>query len=313
MRYLDLDGLSVSRVGLGTWQFGAREWGYGAAYADDVAPALIRRAVDLGVTLLDTAEAYAFGGSERIIGRTLADLGPAERDAVTVATKFLPIAPVEPILAWQAAGSRRRLETDAIDLYYAHWPNPLVSPRRTMQSLRPLVDAGTVRHVGVSNYDLGQWREAERALGRRVLANQVRFNLLSPGPARDLVPYAERSGRAVVAYSPLGQGLLAGQRGDGEERPPGMRGFDRRFGPGGRERLGPVAEAVHEVAAAHGATPAQVALAWVLAHPNTVVIPGARTVEQLEENARASDLELSDDEVARLTRAAFSLAGEIGA
>jgi aryl-alcohol dehydrogenase-like predicted oxidoreductase len=312
MRYLSLDGLSVSRVGLGTWQFGAREWGYGEAYAVETAPTLIRRALELGITLLDTAEMYAFGRSERIIGRTLADLQPAKHE-LTVATKFLPVAPAERILGWQAAGSRRRLGTDVIDLYYAHWPNPFVSPRRTMQSLRPLLRGGVVRHVGVSNYRLEQWQAAEQALGTPVLANQVRFNLLDPEPARDLVPYAERAGRVVVAYSPLGQGLLCGRDGDGEAPRAGMRRFDRRFDGHGRERIRPVADAIAEVAAAHAATPAQVALAWVLAHPNTVVIPGARTVEQLEENARAADLVLTADEVARLTRASFALAGESGA
>ncbi len=306
MRYLDAAGLRVSRVGLGTWQFGAREWGYGETYARETAPALIRRALDLGVTMLDTAEAYGLGRSERIIGQTLAALDEPRRDALTVATKFLPIAPAEPIVAWQASGSRRRLDERSIDLYYAHWPNPLVSPRRTMQSLRPLLDAGVVRHVGVSNYSLDRWIAAEAGLGRPVVANQVRLNLLSPRPVRDLVPYAADAGRLVVAYSPLGQGLLAA--GGSTGRPAGMRARDGRFGDGGRARLAPVTDLLEEIARRHGATPAQVALAWVLHQPNTVVIPGARTLEQLEENAAAADLALTDAEFARLTSEAATLA-----
>ena len=113
------------KIGLGAWQFGSREWGYGETYAAEVAPALIRRAIELGITLIDTAEAYGPARSERIIGATLAELPAEERARLVIATKFLPIAPAEPILAWQAAGSRRRLGVDALDLYYAHWPNPL--------------------------------------------------------------------------------------------------------------------------------------------------------------------------------------------
>lgn len=308
MRYLEVDGLRVSRIGLGTWQFGSREWGYGEAYAAETAPALLRRALQLGITMIDTAEAYGPGRSERIIGDTLASLDPAERSGVTVATKFMPLLPLEPIVARQAAGSLRRLRTDALDLYYVHWPNPLVSVRRIQQSVRPLLASGVVRRAAVSNHTLGQWREAERALRAPLVANQVRFSLVSPGPARDLVPYAADHDRMVVAYSPLGQGLLAGERDWSTVR--GIRSM-RRFGPAAARETGGLSglrTALAEVAAANDATPAQVALAWVLGHPNTVAIPGARTLEQLERNAAAADLVLSDDEHARLTEAAEALA-----
>lgn len=306
MRYVEADGLVVSRIGLGTWQFGSREWGYGATYASEVAPALVRRAAELGITLIDTAEMYGPGHSERIIGDTLDAMPAAERARVLVSTKFMPIAPAEPIVAWQAAGSRRRLRADALDLYYAHWPNPLVSTQRVMKSLRPLVASGVVRRVGVSNYSLDQWRTAERALRGPIVANQVRFSLISPRPARDLVPYAAASDRLVVAYSPLGQGLLAGTATTGTVR--GVRAMSRLFRENGRRRVAPLVGAVQDVAAAHGATAAQVALAWVLHHPNTVAIPGARTLAQLEENAAAADLVLSDLEYARLAVEAETLA-----
>ncbi len=305
MQYVEIAGLRTSRIGLGTWQFGSLEWGYGAAYAAEVAPALVRRALELGITMIDTAEGYGPGRSERIIGATLATLLPEERDRLVVATKFLPIAPAEPILAWQAAGSRRRLGVKTLDLYYVHWPNPLVSPRRVMQSLRPLLASGVVRRAAVSNYSLAQWRAAEHALRAPLVANQVRFSLLSPGPARDLVPYAAAHDRIVVAYSPLGQGLLSGAIA-GTVR--GLRRMNPLFRPRGRERLAPLREALDEIAAARDATPAQVALAWVLHHPNAVAIPGARTIEQLEENAAAADLVLSDAEFARLSGAAEALA-----
>ncbi len=300
-------------IGLGTWQFGSREWGYGEQYAAETAPRLVRCALDLGLTMLDTAEAYGPGRSERIIGGALAGIAPEDRAGLVVATKFLPIAPAESILARQAAGSRRRLGVDALDLYYAHWPNPFVSVRRTMQALRPLVDSGVVRRVGVSNYSREQWRDAERSLRSPVVANQVHFSLLCPGPALDLVPHAAAQGRLVVAYSPLGQGLLADGRDAGRRRRRGVRSANSLFRSGPAARSASLRVAISEIAAAHVATPAQVALAWVIAHPNTIAIPGARTIEQLEENAAAADLVLGDSELARLSAEAAAFAGHRGA
>ena len=220
----------------------------------------------------------------------------------------MPVVPAEPVVARQAAGSLRRLGVDSLDLYYAHWPNPFVSARRTMQALRPLLAEGVVRRVGVSNYGLGRWQEAERALQAPVIANQVRFSLVSTGPMLDLVPYAAAMDRIVVAYSPLGQGLLQ----MGSPSRPRVRvacaGRAPSSAPGTRRRLIPLAVVLHEIAYAHGATPAQIALAWVIRHPNTIAIPGARTIEQLEENAAAADLALTDDEFARLSDAAAAFA-----
>lgn len=305
MRTIEIDGLRTSRIGLGTWQFGSREWGYGDTYARETAPALIRRALELGITMIDTAEMYGFGRSERIIGETLTGLPEQERAGLTVATKLMPIAPAEPIVARQATGSLRRLQSDALDLYYAHWPNPFVSPRRVMQSLRPLLAEGLVHRVAVSNYSVAQWQDAERALRAPVIANQVRFSLASPAPALDLVPHAAANGRLVVAYSPLAQGLMNVDRDWAQ-----VRGFRRTRRPARRTTgFESLAAALREISAAHDAAPTQVALAWVLAHPNTIAIPGARTIEQLESNAAAADLVLSDDEVARLSVEAHAFAG----
>ena len=299
MRYIEIEGMRLSRIGLGTWQFGTREWGYGERYATIVAPELLTRAVDLGITMIDTAEAYGPARSERIIGETLSRLSPEVRATLTVATKFTPIAPVEPIVAWQVGGSRRRLGGAPLDMLYVHWKNPFVSAKRVMQAVRPLVEDGSVRHAAVSNFSLDQWREAETALRAPVVANQVQFSLGSPGPAADLVPYAASAGRVVVAYSPLLQGLLAGRTdltGVGLGRPQAVMANRKA----GMEALRAV---LAQVAMAHGATPAQVSLAWVISHPNTIAIPGARTLEQLEQNAAAADLELGEEELARLTAA----------
>ncbi len=300
MRYVTAAGLRTSVIGLGTWQFGTREWGYGDTYARETAPALVRRALELGITMLDTAEGYGPGRSERIVGEALAAIPADGHDGLTVATKLMPIAPAEPVVAWQAAGSRHRLGVDALDLYYVHWPNPAVSPRRIGQALRPLLREGVVRRVGVSNHSVDQWQAVERGLRAPVVANQVRFSLVSPEPADDLVPYALAHDRLIVAYSPLGQGLLTGAGEDGSSVT-GFRSRSPAFREVSRRRAEPLVHVVREIAGTHDATPAQVALAWVISHPNTIAIPGARTVEQLEQNAAAADLELAPHEIERLT------------
>jgi aryl-alcohol dehydrogenase-like predicted oxidoreductase len=297
MRYVEVGGLRVSVIGLGTWQFGSREWGYGDSYARDTAPAIVRRAIELGVNLIDTAEMYGFGRSEGIVGQAIAN----QREAVVLATKLVPLLPLPSVVDWQVRGSLRRLGVEAIDLYQVHFPNPFVSPRSTMAPLRSLLEAGLVRHIGVSNHSLGRWRASERALGQPILTNQVRFSLAAPLARWELVPYAGDTGRIVIAYSPLGQGLLSGTHPASSAMPADARRRSPLFRPRSRRRAEPLIGALREVAAAHAATPAQVALAWLIGQGNVVAIPGARTVAQLEENIAAAELELSADELARLT------------
>lgn len=300
MRYLEAGGARLSVIGLGTWQFGSREWGYGEDYAKSEAAKITRRALDLGINLVDTAEIYAFGRSERIVGEAISD----RRDDAFVATKLFPVMPLAAIVERRARASAARLGVSVIDLYQLHWPNPVVPLSSTMRGIRRVQDAGLVRHAGVSNYPLARWRAAEKALGAPVLSNQVRFSLVARKPLRDLVPYAADTGRVVIAYSPLGQGLLSG-RYDASNRPAGAtRRTNPLFLPENLERAGPLLQALREISAGHGATPAQVALAWVIRRPATVAIPGASSVAQLEANAAAADIALTDDEDARLTESA---------
>ena len=300
MRMVEAAGVRVSAIGLGTWQFSG-DWGYGLEWARTVAPALVRRALELGVTFIDTAEAYGGGASELIVGGAIRD--DIARDPF-VATKLTPVLPIPSVVADHAERSRRRLRVSAIDLYQLHWPNPLVPVGVQAAALRGVLDHGIVRHVGVSNHSLGRWRAIEAALGRPVISNQVELSLARPGPLRDLVPYAAAHDRLVIAYSPLGQGLLAGHH---RPRRNAARLIRRVLGRPGTGQLGPLREAIQAVATAHDATMAQVALAWVIAQPNVVAIPGARTLEQLESNVRAADLELTAGELERLTAEAFAV------
>ena len=308
MRYVNAAGVRLSAVGVGTWQFGSGEWGYGSTYAEETAPRIVQRALDLGVNLLDTAEVYAFGKSETIVGRAIA----GRRQEAFVATKLLPVVPVDPVVGQRARGSRRRLGIDAIDLYQIHWPNPVVPINRTMPAFAKLLAEGVIRHVGVSNFPLDKWQEAEAALGSPVLSNQVKFSLIDRDPERDLLPWAQANDRLVIAYSPLSQGLLSG-RYDAEHLPSGLRAATAPFLPQNMALFAPVLDALRQVAGAHQATPAQVALAWLLRRPNVVVIPGASSVEQMARNIEAADLELSDEEDRALTEASDAYAPLKGA
>jgi aryl-alcohol dehydrogenase-like predicted oxidoreductase len=299
MKYVDVAGARLSAIGLGTWQFGSTEWGYGADYSEREAAAIVHRAVDVGITLFDTAEIYGFGRSERILGSAL----EGRRHEVFVASKIFPLLPIGPVVLQRARGSVRRLGTEYLDLYQIHQPNPVVPLSSTMPAFAQLLDEGIVRHAGVSNFSLARWEAAQEALGRPVLSNQVRYNLVDRRPERELLPWAQTHDRMIIAYSPLAQGLLSA-RYDADHRPGGLvRSASPAFHPENLRRAAALLGVLREVAEAHDATPSQVALAWLIRRPNVVVIPGASSVAQVEVNAAAAEIELTDGEDAALVTA----------
>lgn len=300
MKYLEVDGVGrVSRIGLGTWQFGSSEWGYGDEYAAGAARDIVQRALAMGVTLFDTAEVYGFGRSERILGEALGD----ERANVAVASKVFPVAPFPPVIVQRERASAQRLQLDRIPLYQVHQPNPVVPDSVIMPGMRSLLDSGAIGAAGVSNYSLERWKKADAALGRPVISNQVHFSLAHAGPLEDLVPFAERENRIIIAYSPLAQGLLGGKYGV-DNRPGGVRAMNRLFGTENLRRIEPLLQTLRDVATEVGAKPAQVALAWLISLPGVVAIPGASSVEQLEFNVAAADIELPAASRDALTAAA---------
>ncbi len=305
MRYLNVAGESISVIGLGAWQFGSREWGYGPDYDTRVAPDIVERALELGINLFDTAEVYGSGRSEEILGRALT----GRRDRAFIATKFMPVLPLPGRVERSARASLVRLGVDRIDLYQQHWPNPIFPMRFPVRGLRRVLDRALARHVGVSNHSLARWQKAERLLGRPILSNQVPFNLVQRRPRRRLVPWAAAHDRIVIAYSPLAQGLLSGKYHPGNP-PTGSRArnpLNPLASATNLDRAAGLLEALREIGAGYGATPAQVALAWVISHPSTVAIPGARTAEQVSENAAAADLLLTSDELERLNETSARL------
>jgi aryl-alcohol dehydrogenase-like predicted oxidoreductase len=301
MRYVEAQGLRTSVIGLGAWQFGSPDWGWGDGFGPAEAQAIVDRARQLGINLIDTAELYGRGSSERVLGRILAD--PQVRDSIVLASKVAPTWPTRDRVKAAAHASLARLGTDRLDLYQIHWPNPLVPQASTMAGIRALQAGGLVRHAGVSNYGLARWRDAEAALGGPVVSDQVQYNLLRRRPERELLPFAAARGRLIIAYSPLAQGVLAAKY-TAANAPGGVRARNLLFSEENLRRAAPVLDALREVAAAHEATPAQVALAWVVHHPHVVAIPGAKSVAQVESNAAAAEIVLADDEFLHLNQAA---------
>ena len=285
----------MSAIGLGVMQFGSQGWGWGSEFGIEDARHIVHRALDLGINFFDTAELYGGGRSEEILAEALGE----RRDEAVIATKVSPHHLTRKGVRQAALRSLRRLGTRQIDLFQVHWPNPLFPESWPMRGMGDLLDEGIIGQVGVSNYSVGRWRRAEELLGRAVASNQVSYHLLSRGPLQELLPYARDHQRLIIAYSPLAQGLLTGKY-SVQNPPGGMRTLRPLFSTPNLRRVGPVLETLGSVANAHGATPAQIALAWLLHGPGVIAIPAAKSVQQLESNAAAADISLSDDEWERL-------------
>jgi aryl-alcohol dehydrogenase-like predicted oxidoreductase len=300
--------IEVAPLGLGTWAWGDRVvWGFGRLYGEhDVAEAFrVGRAA--GIDFFDTAEMYGRGLSERILGR----MCRSEPGGVVLATKFSPYPwrPYRGALVPALRRSLRRLGVARVDLYQIHWPFPAVSIESWMESMANAVDLGLTRAVGVSNYSLRQMQRAHAALARRgvpLASNQVRYSLLDRSPEHSGLLRASRDlGVTLIAYSPLGMGLLTGKYGPGKPLP-----LARRRRPWGMLRhLEPLLETLRRIGDEHGGkTPSQVALNWTMAK-GTLPIPGAKNARQAEENAGALGWRLTDEEVSRLDAASEAIAG----
>ena len=289
MRYLEIGaGKKLSKVGLGCSQFANPGWGYGNDYSPQK---LVKQALSLGVNHFDTADFYGAGHSERILGATLRDV-----ENVLVATKLFTVAPSARLVSARARASAERLGR-RLDLCYLDWSNPFFTGDRSlMTGMRRLQEDGVVGEVGVSGYGLPRWQRAERSLGAPVNVNQFAYNLLRREAEGTNLPWAARERRLVVAAQPMATGLLSGAYHGGKRVTGPWRVRDPIFRSDHLALTGELMEALGQVAKTHGASVAQVALAYVLHHSNVVAVVGAATPGQLSENVSAADLELSHEE-----------------
>jgi aryl-alcohol dehydrogenase-like predicted oxidoreductase len=304
MRTAHLGGLEVSRIGLGAMGMSGT---YGDASDEAESIRTIHRALDLGVTFLDTAEVYGRGHNEELVGRAIKD----RRDQVVLATKFglishtgrapgsLDSSPASIRTALE--GSLRRLGTDHIDLYYQHRVDPDTPIEDTIGTLAGLVAEGKIRHIGLSEAWVDNIRRANAV--HPITALQSEYSLWTRDPEQEVLPVLRELGIGFVPYSPLGRGFLTGQirslddLEDGDFRKTNPRFEGENFAHNLR-----VADEVRQVAAEAGATPAQVALAWLLAQGDDFApIPGTKRASRLEENAAADSVQLTDEQLGKLT------------
>jgi aryl-alcohol dehydrogenase-like predicted oxidoreductase len=313
-RHLGRSGLRVSALALGTMTFGGRGR-FAMVGETDIAAAArqIDMALDAGVDLVDTADVYSDGLSEDIIGEILERNG--RRDRVILATKArMPMGdgPNDAGLSRHhlvaaCEASLRRLRADHIDLYQVHEWDGVTPLEETLGALDDLVRAGKVRYVGCSNYSGWQLVKAlgvsERRGFERFVSQQIHYTLQAREAEYELIPAALDQGVGVMVWSPLAGGLLSGKFRRGQQRPEGTRALSDWGEPPvlDPDALYDIVDVLVEIADARGVSAAQVALAWLLGRPgvSTVVI-GARTDEQLADNLAAADLELSEEERARL-------------
>ncbi|MFE9663886.1 MULTISPECIES: aldo/keto reductase [unclassified Streptomyces] len=302
MRHVSLGGLDVPRLGLGCMGMSAFYTGAGTDEAEAVRT--LHRAVDLGVTFLDTAEVYGPYTNEELLGRALA----GRRDEVVLATKFgilshegrrgLDSSPANVRAAVE--GSLRRLATDRIDLYYQHRVDPDTPIEETVGTLAELVAEGKVRYIGLSEAAPETIRRAHAV--HPVAALQTEYSLWTRDPEAELLPLTRELGIGFVPYSPLGRGFLTGGIRSREQLDDGdFRKDNPRFSEENLQRNLRIADEVAAVGRDVGATAAQTALAWLLAQGDTIApIPGTKRVARLEENAGADAVRLGPEQLSRL-------------
>ena len=301
---LGQSGIKVSAIGLGTWQWGSREWGWGQQYGRTEVLTAFQKALELGINFIDTAEVYGGGKSEQLIGEAI----KGHREEVIIATKVWPSNLTSGRLIRAADRSARRLGIDTIDLYQIHWPNPMLSIRNTMNTMKKLVQLGKVRAVGVSNFNLGKMKAVQDALSPIDLAsNQVKYNLIDRKIEADLLPYAQRSHVTIIAHTPLARSLLTGKY-TAQNKPTSLvQAATPRFSPRNLSRMSALQQTLSSIATAHNKTIAQVALNWLISKENVVAIPGTKTPENIANSAEAAGWRLSENENVAIESAASGM------
>ena len=313
-RQLGPSGLFVSELCLGTMTFGGSEgmWGQIGQLRQEEADVLVKNAVDAGVNFIDTANVYAGGESERILGKAIRNLG-LDRDDLVIATKVLGPMGEGPNargasrkhIMDQCKASLKRLQLDHIDLYQIHGFDPATPLVETLEALNTLVQHGHVRYIGLSNWAAWQIVKAIGIAEARqlapILSLQAYYTLAGRDLEREVVPMLKSEGMGLMVWSPLAGGFLSGKYSREDEKSADGRRANFDFPPLNRDRGYAVVDAMRPIAEAHGVSVAQIALAWLL-HQQAVtsVIIGAKRPDQLADNLAAVDVRLSEDELVML-------------
>lgn len=317
-RTLGNSDLELSAVTFGAWAVGGWMWG-GTDHTKSVEA--IQAAYDNGVTSIDTAPVYGQGLSEKIVGDAISDI---PREKLQILTKFglrwdtdkghfrfpsqdndgndLAIheyAAKESVME-ECEKSLQRLDTDYIDLYQIHWPDPTTPIEETMEALIQLKEQGKIRQAAVCNYNVEQLKEANETIN--ILSDQVPYSMLRRDIEEDVVPYCLENDKGILAYSPLQRGLLTGKMTPGQDFEEGdARSESSYYSDQNIERTNSFLDAIKPIADKHNATLAQLTIQWTLQQPGiTIALVGARNKEQATQNAKAADINLSDEELSKI-------------
>jgi aryl-alcohol dehydrogenase-like predicted oxidoreductase len=283
-------GPKISAVGIGTWEWGASGWGYGRDYTKEDLRKAFKKAKDLGINFFDTAEAY--GQSESMLGEALASEG---REGLVIATKVMPQNATYGGTLRAADRSLKRLGLKCVDLYQLHYPNPLYGLGGTMRAFDKLYLDGKIAMAGVSNFGLSGVIKARDLLkSTSLVSDQVQYNLLERGPEKELLPYLQKEGMMLIAYSPLAQGLLSGHF---PRRPRDLiRAVNPYYSGSNLSSIRQLIEVLDKVAKARGVTVTQVSLNWLISKDAVVPIVGAKRESHVIEIAGAVEWNLSQSE-----------------
>jgi aryl-alcohol dehydrogenase-like predicted oxidoreductase len=307
----------VSAVALGAWAIGGWLWG---GMDDAKAVAGIQKAIDLGMTTIDTAAVYGFGHSEEIVGRAIA----GRRDKIQILTKFglrwdlakgtqyfdTTRPDGQPVRLYKYGGaesvaeeceqSLRRLGVEAIDLYQHHWPDPSTPVEETMEACAKLLKAGKIRAVGVSNYSPELMERAQRVVP--LASDQPPYSMVRRGVEADVLPWCIEHKVGVLVYSPLQNGILSGRVTMDREFPPDdLRSRNPYYKKENRRRILGFLEKIRPIAETHGASLAQLVINWTIHRPGvTAALVGVRNPQQAEENARAAAFRLTAEETSEI-------------
>jgi diketogulonate reductase-like aldo/keto reductase len=259
---LDRTGVLIPAIGIGTWGIGGF---LSPDYSqDEKMIEVLRKGIELGLTLIDTAEMYGAGHSEELVGEAI-KIFPREK--IFIITKVLPENLRYKDLINSAEKSLKRLKTDYIDLYLIHAPNPKIPLRESMSAMEKLAEEGLTKFIGVSNFNVFQMEEAQRYLkNNKLVANQVEYNLFYRNIEKDVLPYCEKMGITVIAYSPLARGAI------------------------------PEDKFIQKIASKYNKTASQLALNWLIKKPNVIAIPKSSKIERLKEFAESTGWNISEED-----------------
>jgi myo-inositol catabolism protein IolS len=287
---------------MGMWQASGAIWG--TDVTDESCIQAVVRSSELGVNLVDTAEAYGDGHSEEVLGKAIKRV---DREKLIVATKVNGSHLRYDDVLKACEMSLRRLGIKQVDLYQVHWPDPWqqIPLKHTMKAMEKLYDEGKIRAVGVSNFAVRDLEEARSILSHaEIVSDQVRYNLINRQIEEEVLPYCSREKITILAYVPLAQGALTGKYSEDFKPTDQVRKDNKAFSDHNLREIAGLLKVLQGMANKRGKTVAQVALNWILSHPGVIPIPGAKNAEQAEQNAGAAGWSLTQDEMREVTAAA---------